>query len=639
MKLRFTFLLFLCVVLKSSWSQLIYHQDSFHGGITAGGFSTGMGLGNGIIQLYIEENSTIRKAFILAFSTGEEVSGSVIINSVPFIFDNSSIVNSFDIINQFFTPVNIHVIDATDFFLANQSDEILVQTVAHPEMPFRGIFAPYIYIEYENENLPVVNSCIILNEQFGNGLSVNNTQNLNPIDVNFPVGFSIYSDRHSYQQNERTNVYFNNNFLGAIYGSDNVNEVYWGGGVKGHFYYQNNELFGLDDDIANFSMNETDALCDVSQYLSNNTTNLNFNLTQVSYPNVTPGQINLYLAYFLTYTSPCQPFEATLLTSDTTTCVNSPIQLGVTSTGSMTAEFEWLPQTNLSCYDCPNPVFLGDSTTNYTVRIWASDSCSKVLPVRVRVLPELNFESIEITESVCGGATGSIAVASSGLSQPHSFQINGGTPQNNGNFSNLAAGEYTVTVTNAVGCFKDSVVVVGELNNVQAAFSVNPTTGQAPLDISITNQSQNASEYFWDFSDESGTTLHQGDGSLSGVEAPLAGLYTLTLVAGNGTPHCNDTTSVVILVKEPFEVFAYTFVTDDAAHYQIFLSGVSEYRYSLYSLDGKLVYQKSGAVENAGHVELWEIGNMASSMYLFRIWVKAESGVEEEVKGKLVVVR
>ena len=161
----------------------------------------------------------------------------------------------------------------------------------------------------------------------------------------------------------------------------------------------------------------------------------------------------------------------------------------------------------------------------------------------------------------------------------------------------------------------------------------------APLDISINNQSQNASEYFWSFSDESGTTLHQGAGSLSGVEAPLAGLYTLTLIAGNGTPHCNDTASVAILVKEPFEVFAYTFVTDDAENYQIFLSGVSEYRYSLYSLDGKLVYQKSDAVENAGTIDLWEIGSMASSMYLFRIWVKAESGIEEEVKGKLVVVR
>ena len=161
----------------------------------------------------------------------------------------------------------------------------------------------------------------------------------------------------------------------------------------------------------------------------------------------------------------------------------------------------------------------------------------------------------------------------------------------------------------------------------------------APLDISINNQSQNASEYFWNFSDEDGNTISQSNGHFDSAQCPIAGVYTINLIAGNGTPHCNDTASVVILVKEPFEVFAYTFVTDDAENYQIFLSGVSEYRYNLYSLDGKLVYQKSGAVENAGPVELWEIGNMASSMYLFRIWVKAESGLEEEVKGKLVVVR
>jgi hypothetical protein len=317
------------------------------------------------------------------------------------------------------------------------------------------------------------------------------------------------------------------------------------------------------------------------------------------------------------------------------------VQLGASggNTSGAFQAYEWLPQQNLSCYDCPNPFFLGDSTTNYTVRIRNTDSCSVVYPVRVRVLPNPSFESIEISESVCGGATGAIEVASSGISQPHIFQINGGAPQNNGNFNNLAAGEYTVTVTNAVGCSKDSVVVVGEFNNVQAAFSVNPTTGAAPLNISITNQSQNATEYFWDFSNQDGALIYEGSGSLSGVEAPLAGVYTLTLVAGNGTPHCNDTTSVVILVKEPFEVFAYTFVTDDAAHYQIFLSGVSEYRYSMYSLDGKLVFQKSGSVESAGHVDLWEISKLSSGMYVFRIHVTDLDGNEQEVDGKLVVVR
>jgi len=361
--------------------QVVFHQNTFNGGVTGGGFSAGVGFGQGIVDVFIEDNSSIIKAFLFAFSPGLNTSGIVNINNNSFTFDNSNIVNSFDINNQFYIPINIHAIDITDFVSSNLTNQYTIETVDHPEMPFRGIFAPYIYIEYLNPILPLVNTCIIINNQFGNGLSVNNIQNLNPIDVNFPVGFSIYSDRHSYLQNERTNVEFNDNYLGLIYGVDNVNPISFGGGVKGHFYYQNNTLFGLDDDVPNNTMNETDALCDVSPYLLNNATGLNFNLTQISYPNVLPGQLNLFLAYFLTYTSPCSPFSTNLLTSDTTTCPNAPVQLG--ASGGIT--YDWLPQTNLSCYNCPNPVFLGDSTTNYTVRIWASDSCSKVLPVRVRV--------------------------------------------------------------------------------------------------------------------------------------------------------------------------------------------------------------------------------------------------------------
>ena len=625
-----------------SFGQIVFEQGIVQGGVSGAGFSTGMGFGSGTTEIYIEPNSEIKKAYMFFYSLRNPSSVVYEINNQSVYTDSCVLFSEVNIYQPAWnqaSPNRLFYKDITSIIEPNsQFINVTIPYQVSSNLN-EGFWAMYILVVYENINLGLTDYTIILNNQDLIGNEVYQITDLNPINVLNPVGFSIFTDRFTPFDSNSALVNIQGNLIGSIYGVDNVNSNYIASGVKGHFYYQNGILYGLDDDLPNSSMSQSDGLADISSYIQNESISLNYSIVHLNYPNHLPASTKMNLAYFLTYTSPCQPFEATLLTSDTTTCVNSPIQLGVTSTGSMTAEFEWLPQTNLSCYDCPNPIFTGDSTINYTVRIWASDSCSKVLPVRVRVLPEPNFESIEITESVCGGATGSIAVASSGLSQPHTFQINGGAPQNNGNFSNLAAGAYTVTVTNAVGCSKDSVVVVGEFNNVQAAFSVNPSSGDAPLDISINNQSQNASEYFWDFSDESGTTLHQGAGPLSGVEAPLAGLYTLTLIAGNGTPHCNDTTSVVILVKEPFEVFAYTFATDDAENYQIFLSGVSEYRYSLYSLDGKLVYQKSGAVENAGHVELWEIGNMASSMYLFRIWVKAESGVEEEVKGKLVVVR
>jgi PKD repeat protein len=276
---------------------------------------------------------------------------------------------------------------------------------------------------------------------------------------------------------------------------------------------------------------------------------------------------------------------------------------------------------------------LGDSTINYTVRIWSTDSCSVVKPVRVRVLPQPNFESIDVSESICGFESGSIAGASTGLSLPHSYQINNSAPQNNFSFSNLSAGQYTLTVTDANGCSRDSTVQINEINNVQAAFTVNPSSGAAPLQVQTQNNSQNATQYEWFWSEQSSSAFSPS------ILLDTAGVYTLTLVASNGAAQCNDTATALIFVEEPFVVFAYTFLTDEVNVYQIFLSGVSEYRYDLYALDGKLVYQQSGNMEAAGYVDLWEISGVASGMYVFRVRVKDNAGNEQEVDGKVVVVR
>jgi hypothetical protein len=88
------------------------------------------------------------------------------------------------------------VLDVTDFISSNIINQYTIETVSHPEMPFRGVFAPYLYIEYENPVLPAVNTCIIINNQFGNGLGINSIIDLNPINNANAVGFSLYTDRH-----------------------------------------------------------------------------------------------------------------------------------------------------------------------------------------------------------------------------------------------------------------------------------------------------------------------------------------------------------------------------------------------------------------------------------------------------------
>ncbi len=615
-------------------NQIVFEQDIVRGGVTGAGFSTGQGFGSGTFDIHIEDGSTVKKAILFSYSLQYPSSTNMLLNNVPITFDMNT-----DMLTQVAFnspphivahPVSIYAKDITnliDFSVSQFTVEIPNQS-NNPGIN-EAFWTVYLFVVYENQLLDIVNYSVIVTNQDFVGFEEYNVEELNQINSDSQIGFAIYSDRHSSLANDRSIVNFNNYPIGEIYTPDAVNENYISSGVKGHFYYQNGTLYGLDDDIPNNSMSQSDGIANVSEYIENNTTFINFSLRHVLYPNQLPGATNINLAYFLTYSSPCLPFETSLLTSDTTTCTNVPVQLN--ASGGIA--YEWLPQINLSCYDCPNPVFLGDSTINYTVRIWASDSCSKVLPVRVRVFPLPSFESIDVTENICGFEVGAIVGVSTGLSLPHSYQINNSTPQNNFNFSNLEAGIYTITVTDANGCLMDSTVQILEVSNVQAAFSVNPSSGAAPLTVQTQNNSQNATEYQWFWENQISTEFSPS------ITLDTAGIYTLTLVASNGAAHCNDTTSTLIFVEEPFVVFAYTYVTDEADIYQIYLSGVSEYRYDLYALDGKLVYRQNGNIEAAGYVDLWEISGVASGMYVFRVKVKDANGNEEEIEGKVDVVR
>src|SRR5690606_30941982 len=245
-----------------SVSQIIFHQDVFRGGVTAGGFSTGMGIGSGTVQLYIEPGSTIKKAYIFTFSTGLNTSESIIINGQNYTFNNSSKLVSFTHTNFYFSPINIHCIDFTNVLNISPTNSFQINIPNQNGLPFLGVFAPFIYIEYLNNSLPVVNTCVVLNKQNLIGSEVYNLSNLNPINISSPTGFSIYSDRAN---NE--NILFNFNLLGTLNGNDNINNLWNFSGVKGHFYYQNNQLFGLDDDSPDSIMNGTDALANVSSFL------------------------------------------------------------------------------------------------------------------------------------------------------------------------------------------------------------------------------------------------------------------------------------------------------------------------------------------------------------------------------------
>jgi hypothetical protein len=488
-----------------------------------------------------------------------------------------------------------------------------------------------LLILYENSSLPKVNANLIINSQ---NLEDSNNKfytinNINPINTNLSVGFSINTDRLNYLfLNDGSTVYFNSVNLGTVGGKD-FNSV--GTGVQGHFYYQNNTLFGLGDDIPNFVVDSTDGIADVSNFISENSTSYNFNLQWQDLS--APTRHNIYTSFHLAYSTPCDTFSTTL-TDNINVCKGAQAQLNATggaSTPLSHPAYEWLPQVGLSCYNCPNPIVTADTINYYTCRIWNTDSCSKVLPVKINILPLPSMPTIEVDPTLCSGNTGHIEITNQPT--PYTYTLDGGTPQTTLHFNNLSAGNHLLNIQSANGCSIDTLLTVAEVNNVVAQFTASPTNGDVPLTVNFTNQSANATNYSWYIEND---TLNTPQANHT---FDTSGVFTVTLVAYNNFPHCSDTATVNIVAEYPFTIITPSLYVSEENYtpYQIYTLGVKELHYELFTDQGKLVYNKVLLPTN-GNLSLWYSNQLAKGIYLYRIWAVDEDGVEKVITGKIVVI-
>src|SRR5690606_32201507 len=343
--------------------------------------------------------------------------------------------------------------------------------LSYPSQPIvygvKIYMAFYLLIIYEHSALQSTVVSVALNEESEAHIVNYSLSNLMPIDTSKPVGVAIYSDILHNTVLDGTYVSINNSNIGLIGGTDLSGNGAAGAGVMGHFFYQNSNLYGLDDDTPDNFMNETDGLADIANIIINHSVNLNIELKKQFVNTID----NKHLAFFLAYTSPCDTFSVTH-TPDTTICYGVPLQLQVQGGQA----WEWSPQVGLSCYDCPNPIFTSDSSILYSVRVWNNDSCSKVFPLRIRVkepLPDFNFA---IQPSECGDSTGSVIIIPilNGFSYiNHTNQDTNTT----GVFNTLSSGNYSFSILNADNCPFDTLIFIPETLSVNASFTSNPNAG------------------------------------------------------------------------------------------------------------------------------------------------------------------
>ncbi len=208
-------------------------------------------------------------------------------------------------------------------------------------------------------------------------------------------------------------------------------------------------------------------------------------------------------------------------------CNGGPVQL--TANGGSQAIYQW--PNNVS-----GATFNATTSGTYTVTVSDPSGCSSTASANV-VISSVSLNAPFITAACSGVNNGSIDIAVNGNDSPYTYLwSNSATSED---ISNLAAGSYTVTVTNNIGC---SVTHTYSVTQAASSVSANAvvtqvscnggTNGQIQLNVSGGN-----TPYTYHWNDNStGSTL----GGLS------AGNYAYTVNDASG---CG--TSNTVNVTEP----------------------------------------------------------------------------------------
>lgn len=171
----------------------------------------------------------------------------------------------------------------------------------------------------------------------------------------------------------------------------------------------------------------------------------------------------------------------------------------------------------------------------WTVTVTDAAACVETLIITISEPTALTANVSNLVDVSCNGAAdGSFTVNASGGTPPYTYDAGSG-PQGTGNFTNMAAGTYSITVTDANGCTTTTSATVNEPTALSASSSfTDETCGNANGTATVTVSGGTPGyTYLW-------TPGSQTTASVSGLSA---GSYSCTITDANG---CTSVENVVI---------------------------------------------------------------------------------------------
>ncbi|MCD6018591.1 MAG: domain containing protein, partial [Bacteroidetes bacterium] len=270
------------------------------------------------------------------------------------------------------------------------------------------------------------------------------------------------------------------------------------------------------------------------------------------------------------------------------------------------------------------------SANIYTLTITdASTGCSTF--TTVTVISNTTTPNLSVSNTVIPcGATSTDAIATSTDVVSYNWTTTTGSilSTNSGTATVGSAGAYSVTVTDLMnGCTNGAPVTVTE-NNITVAFTANPTSGTAPLDVNFTDQSIGATSYSWNFGDI--TSVNNTSSAINPSHTyTTLGVYTVTLTASNGS--CTSTAMISIEVLENSTLIVPNVFTPngDGSNdlFKITSTGIEELNCDIFNRWGTKLYSIKTVNDS------WDGGGNSAGTYFFILTAKGYDGKEHKQEG------